>query len=156
MDTVMAIQRNIFELGHIFCTLKWLFHPSKTTSRRVLLKSFFLLNPKKVKRAERVRDMYKQRNVRGSERLKDGESCLFLRQDCTNPGNSIYHFTASKICSFPVNHTTIIFAFSITVQPRYPHMLSVSLFHSPLMNFLPVSTHLQEGQCSQSHKFWDT
>lgn len=46
-------------------------------------------------------------------------------------------------------------AFSITVQLCYPHMLSASLFHSPLTNFLLVSTHLQEGQCSQSHKSWE-
>lgn len=72
-----------------------------------------------MKRAERGKTKKCTRKRECSYGLKEGESCLFLRQYCMSPGNPIYHFTACKICSFPVNHSTNIllsFAFSITVQ----------------------------------------
>lgn len=57
-------------------------------------------------------------------------------------GSPFYHFVVCNMCSFPVSHSTNIF---VSFSPWhhgpamcYPHVLSAALFHSPLMNLLPV------------------
>lgn len=82
------------------------------------------------------------REERDEADSKEGESRLFLRQYCMSSGNPFYHFAACNMCSFPLSHSTnILVSFCLQHHGptmRYPHVLSASLFHSPLMNLLPV------------------